>query len=618
MKEIEENKIDIEPDQANAGVFLYEENDYDEVNIDIKSENGAYILSSKFPFKFKNLGYSRTFSYDILEEQALLPPDERDYDLIFSCLLMRGYYKMDAQDGDANRLTFDDMEYIARRFETEPEFLEEMTNMVKYGDRNIWGDRNVLGAYIYHTKIYDHYDSPEIKRRNTMVEIDDRPDHNSPEEMESVEFGIEHIKNAVESAVRKNEYVKEDEAQYAKKDDNIFNKDLSFLKEVYRDGNKEFAGEKGDGKPTVNMHSAASALARALEKKPWVTLHSNADSCWEYRNARISERAWKLENDFDFQVFMNEEKDNIPELTKESLLSKWNSYLSKKAEDDKKLDINEYSFAGNDKKAVTKTEFEQNIADYISRYKDNNSPFMREDMIKAVDYIIAKTLSTKAAQVTFYDKITDKAGNVDTKKADELLQNMRNEIVKDQAFKDAFIKRGSSKSLNSAYQSILAKNVNTKIKEENKIKKEFKKDKVKKKSYEDFIKEHDKTITGEQANEIKEAYKNLTEYNKGKSPSEYMKKMMDAMKSVVDELNNPDNFNVNMMKLATLNKTVLDYYDKRQGLIMGPRTDNGKSRLAAVERLSKTTSDIVKGIRKDYDEHMTKQANAKAAKKHMM
>ncbi len=95
----------------------------------------------------------------------------------------------------------------------------------------------------------------------------------------------------------------------------------------------------------------------------------------------------------------------------------------------------------------------------------------------------------------------------------------------------------------------------------------------------------------------------MVAYNKGASPSSIMKKLMKAFKDVIDEMGPiRTNRNIQMMKLHKLNKYVLKYYDKRQGVFHDPYTDMGKARLKEIEKISNTTEKIVSKMREDHPE----------------
>ena len=88
-----------------------------------------------------------------------------------------------------------------------------------------------------------------------------------------------------------------------------------------------------------------------------------------------------------------------------------------------------------------------------------------------------------------------------------------------------------------------------------------------------------------------------------KKPSDYMKNLTNALEDVVKDIDDPSKNEVNMGKLDTLHKAALKYYDKRQGIIFSPFTDEGQSRLQTVSRLVRLTDDIVEQMRKS-DEHL--------------
>ena len=91
---------------------------------------------------------------------------------------------------------------------------------------------------------------------------------------------------------------------------------------------------------------------------------------------------------------------------------------------------------------------------------------------------------------------------------------------------------------------------------------------------------------------VSEVYENLKEYNKGKKPSEYMKKLMNSLKDVAGDLEKGNK--VSAKKLDTLNKAALKYHDKRKGIFFGPTSDKGQMRLDEVQRLVMKTDKYVK------------------------
>jgi hypothetical protein len=118
---------------------------------------------------------------------------------------------------------------------------------------------------------------------------------------------------------------------------------------------------------------------------------------------------------------------------------------------------------------------------------------------------------------------------------------------------------------------------------------------------------NDFNLSDDQYTTIIEVYNDLKEFNKGKSPSDHMKKLMDSLEDVVKELSNNEDGMINMTKLDKLNKYALKYYDKRQGIIFSPLTDDGQSRLASVGKLVRTTKKAVSEMRKANNELQTVQ-----------
>ena len=471
-------------------------------------------------------------------------------------------------------------------------------------------------------------DQKNIVNDNTEVDVnnnDDADEYNIDNEGDSIDpLNIKEVKEpAVLGSIEVNNIVDGTAAA------ELFNKFIHSL----ATGKSGFQTVKYDDRGKIDYRTAAEVIVRFDHTLPEVPKadDDNYDVLMNRRNEKIAGKVEELANDYDFMFYINEKvvdgkHNHYSDIILADFVKEYPKYKERVKEKDSKVNAADIKFES-EKKDQSKLPMERRNGTPFFMYegacekkvgiiatcqkkidaaKGKNDPFKREDIMDAVDLIIAKTLTTKAADVAFFkrvqvepDSTSDNPGMF-TKLVFKNLTKMRMEIINDPVFRDVFARRVPRKQFYAEFQSALNRDINRKIDAEDARKSALKKDQTEMESQNNYMKTHECTVSDNDIKTIQEIHDNLVQYNMGKKPSEYMKNLMNALKDVLADVD-PERAmqDINMAKLDKLNKAALKYFDKRQGIIFNPLTDDGKSRLAAVGKLIKVTEPIVKKMRAD-------------------
>ena len=589
--------------EDNEKAFIWEEESFVDTDDRIRHEDDGIIISPKCKYKFYNTGESMESAFKKLVELDKVPSEEKDRNLIFSLILVTAYWKVQ-QRYDAIYLTDEDLRYLANRYENDPKFAVTIENMVEYGyGDKFWGDKTKLTEYIYHNHSYDVDQLSKFEEQRPAA----------LDENEVVEFSKKERKNADDRMYRsikavligKQKMITEEKKEITKDKEKLAG-GLSLLQEDLKKGKHHYDDITFAKNPKIDYRSAADIIVRARAKRPVLINLDHTD--WQFgdRNNDLRFKASEIANSLNFYMYIQENRELIPTLTIEEYVKGYEDFNKAALEADSKTAVTDTTFKMNEYEVFNQQNIQKGCKDYIQSFAKSEKPFSRLNIMDAVDLIIAKTLTAKAANAAVFDRLKLDAaenGPLDKQKFKDTVTRMRTEIISNPLFLNAFSKRVAPTEFYEEYRKAVNADINKKRADDLARRKAINKTRDTKTRINTFMKEHTHKITKEQAAEIKTAYENLLEYNKGKSPSDLMKKFMKSLKDVVSELNTPGNKrNIHMDKLSSLNRYTLKYYDKRQGIFHDPYTDNGKARLSAAERLANTTNAIIKDMAEQHPE----------------
>ena len=219
----------------------------------------------------------------------------------------------------------------------------------------------------------------------------------------------------------------------------------------------------------------------------------------------------------------------------------------------------------------------------------------KNDKNLACDFVIAKMLKKESAKTSFYGHfVTSFNDDMNVEKANMQIDAIRDKMMKDPVFDSVFSNGLTAKDFYGVYMKAVNTDINRRIKVEKNINKELQENASLADRQQEYLDNNYIELTKEERDSISTIRNNLKQFNKGKKPSELMKNLMDSFE-VLDT--NRKYSNVIMADIDDLNKCALAYYETRQGKVMGPVTDNGKSRLHEVEKLIKVTGSLMAKIR---------------------
>ncbi|MBR6315751.1 MAG: hypothetical protein IKR58_01965 [Lachnospiraceae bacterium] len=236
-----------------------------------------------------------------------------------------------------------------------------------------------------------------------------------------------------------------------------------------------------------------------------------------------------------------------------------------------------------------------------------------DQFVKGANLIVADMLKSPAADKTFYDDDRVKSGSVmDSRKVNKAFINMRDQVINDPIFRDVMATRPSGKNLVDSYKTAVNKEVNKKINAE-KAEKARRKDNFSlDSSMKKFAQDNTIEISADEYEKIKETREALKKMNEGKKPSDHMKRLTDALDAVISQ--GEKGAQPKVGALEELNSAALNYYNKRQGILFSPLTDNGKARFATVEKLVFATDKIHGRCEEAFDNAINPNKNANMQK----
>lgn len=598
-----ENVIKDEPDvEENNNVFLYD----DEDNIkkyDIKYDDDGISVSPKCKFKIMNVGYSKQVALELLNNMDNIPQEEKDPNLIFTLLLTANYWKP-TQRYDGIYFSENDLEYLAERYETDPDFAQNIEDIIKYGyGEEFWGWNDRWSRYLYQHELLEVQDIivfKEGERRRTVFaddvnDIIDKSEKKLKKDTENIKSEISRLKKDWESRAK-------EEKNFIKSEKEASGRTFRKLKEDVVKAEKSFDPVAFEKNPTFNYREAASIIIKSNLSEFKIASPGVINSSKSGRNINIEVKANSLANEFDFTMYMKEKASKLPIISIDEFTQGFADFKAQIQENEKDISVEKKPFFKESPEAYTMQTVVAAAKTKLSEASNISKPYERLSMMEAVDTVIAKTLTTKAAESSFFGKIKTAEGNsLDVTKMNARISDARKELMNDSCFLQTFAKRVPAKDFYKEYTKMLNAEVNRKIKAENARKKDIRRGRGEERRINEYLNTHKQTITDKEAAELRTAYENLTEFNKGKSPSSAMEKLMKTFKKVIDEMGEDGKGrDITLMNIHKLNKYVLKYYDARQGVFHDPYTGLGKARLAEIEKLSKTTDVMVRIMREDH------------------
>ena len=238
-----------------------------------------------------------------------------------------------------------------------------------------------------------------------------------------------------------------------------------------------------------------------------------------------------------------------------------------------------------------------NTIEVIETHVDKDEIFSASDKMQAVDYVLAKTLKTKAAKNALFESVK-KPGTeeIDVEKLNEKIEKMRDELLNDPKFSEVLNKRLGRGDLYSEYKDVVHADIQKKIANEKRVSKKRKTDAKYKEFAEDYMYDKKISVDYKDYDTIKTQYDELVVANKDKKPSDYMKKLIETCQAFMAAYDEGDGV-VNASVVDAFNKACLKYYDKRQGVISGPATGKGQARLEIAANIIDVTSNIMKPVK---------------------
>ncbi len=238
-----------------------------------------------------------------------------------------------------------------------------------------------------------------------------------------------------------------------------------------------------------------------------------------------------------------------------------------------------------------------NTIEVIETHVDKYEIFSAADKMQAVDYVLAKTLKTKAAKNALFESVK-KPGTeeIDVEKLNEKIEKMRDELLNDPRLNEVMNKRPGRADLYSEYRDTVTNSINKSIKNEKSASKKRKNDAKYKEFAREYMSDKKVSIDYKDYDTIKRQYDELVIANKGKDPSDYMKKLVEACQTFMSAFDEGDGV-VKASVVEAFNKACLKYYDKRQGVISGPSTGKGQARLEIAAKMIEVTDGVMKPVK---------------------
>ena len=251
--------------------------------------------------------------------------------------------------------------------------------------------------------------------------------------------------------------------------------------------------------------------------------------------------------------------------------------------------------------------------DIIKSKSEANGVIEPVDFVAAANLVIADTLLSPAAEKTFFSNTSlQKGGNYSVGKANDAINIMRDQLINDPIFMETLTKRLPAKDFVNAYKAEIKKEVNQKISLQENKEKEYSKNITQSNEHKRFVKEHNIELKPDELDDISKLREQLAVFNKGKKPSAHMLRLTNALDRVMDQSRITGN-RITVEAIEELHNASLNYYAKRQGIFFAPIHDNGKSRLATVEKLVFKTDTVMDRCRKlEKDVIEQKKAKTKA------
>lgn len=254
----------------------------------------------------------------------------------------------------------------------------------------------------------------------------------------------------------------------------------------------------------------------------------------------------------------------------------------------------------------TLKEYCQNKLTDLKKSGVEDGRFYASQYTDAVDLVIAGTLTTKAAKNSVLAKCIDKTtGHINLEKFNAQVTEMRKEIRRDPRLLKLIENHTPAAVFLDEYRSAVKSDINKNIQENSEKSNRIKKNRRLKVFAEKFLDNTTYNIPTDKMEAIQTTYADLVALNKGKKPSEYMEKLMASYEDFFKEYGMNGGF-VKGSTINSLHKRALKYYDKRQGIIAGPQSGKGASRLDTVEKLIKSTEPLMKVVDKDFNKNYKK------------
>ncbi|SEG31413.1 hypothetical protein SAMN04487934_1154 [Eubacterium ruminantium] len=234
-----------------------------------------------------------------------------------------------------------------------------------------------------------------------------------------------------------------------------------------------------------------------------------------------------------------------------------------------------------------------------TRQQIQDDRFKISEYMNAVDLIVTQTLLSSAAKKTFLKNcMTEDGKHIDFAKFTTQVNAMRKEIRNDPKFMKQLEKHVPRGQFYNSYRTAIKEEISANKRDMEQRSSKQKTDKKYKDFSEHFLSNNTYHIDDAKIESIQTTYAELVEYNKGKKPSDYMKKLLTAYETIIKEYGMNSGF-VSGKTINELNKRAVKYYDKRSGIFKGPNSDKGKGRLNTVEKLLTTTNSLMKTVNSD-------------------
>ena len=329
-----------------------------------------------------------------------------------------------------------------------------------------------------------------------------------------------------------------------------------------------------------------------------------------------------IDNSFDSELFMEELDEELPEYdtgkklnlkldTKKELNLKFNQ---ENTEHDDSLEIlgeDDYDIPDHQFTKEEETEYnnrKNKLVENVKQFKEqsciNNALYSYIQPMKAVNMIVAGMLTDPYTADNFLGKNAGCYSIVtgfDENKLNRKIDQIRSQLIADPVFKKVLSTNPLPGSIYEKYKKAVRSEVNKRNAMQisrDADRKHHPEEEKSRRNHEQKIKV---VIPEDVKQQISDTYETLMRVNKGKEPSNEMRRLMKALKAVRGK--DKTTFGV----LDEVNRAALAYHDARKGIFFEPFTENGKLRLQTVENLIRKTDNCLEMQRKRVDQSVKQE-----------